>query len=165
MNLFLTKIFVVLTFFFAQLNIAQNQISPNDLSILVGEWHGSLTYVDYTTNKPYTMPADVTVGLGNNKYHAQLLFRYPNEPNANSKDKIKISKDGLQVNKAKVISRKTMTDNEIEITTEYYGKDNNQKALIRAIYIMGPERFIIRKEVKFDTGEEWLMRNEYNFTR
>ena len=165
MKYILTKFLIVFTFLISQGNYSQNEILPNDLVLIFGEWKGTLTYVDYGTNKPFKMPANVTVKQGKNEYLIQLLYSYPKEPNANSKEKIRISKDGLQVNKTPVKSRQTLANNEVKIITEYYGKDNNQRALIRNIYILGPKRFIIRKEVKFDGSKDWFMRNEYNFTR
>ena len=124
-----------------------------------------LTYLDYSTNKPFTMPANVSVEQGKNEFQVLLSITYPKEPNANSKDKIVISKDGMVLNKNGVTSREVLANQEIKITTEYAGKDNRKKALIRNVYIFGPERFIIRKEVKFYDAADWLMRNEYNFAR
>jgi hypothetical protein len=140
-------------------------ISPEDLDIIAGKWKGSLTYLDYSTSKPFTMPANVSVEPGKNEYQVQLFINYPKEPNANSKDKIVISKDGVLLNKTKITSREILKNQEIKITTEYSGKDNRKKALIRNIYIFGSQRFIIRKEVKFNDSADWLMRNEYNFAR
>ncbi len=165
MKCFLTKLLIVFTILFSQGIYSQNGILPDDLNVIFGEWKGTLTYVDYGTNKPFKMPANATVEQGKNEYQVQLLINYPKEPNANSKEKIKISKDGLEVNKTPVKSRQTLANDEVKITTEYYGKDNNKKALIRNVYILGPERFITRKEVKFDESEDWLLRNEYNFVR
>lgn len=144
---------------------AQQKISPDDLKMISGNWKGTLTYVDYGTNKPFTMPANVKVEKGTNDFQVGLLISYPKEPNANSKDKIKISKDGSSVNKNPVISRENLPDQEVKIITETGGKDNNQEALIRNIYIFGPERLIIRKEVKFNDAKDWFMRNEYNLER
>ena len=161
----LLKIFPVLVFLFTFVSYAQNTISPDDLTMISGEWQGSLTYIDYGTNKPYTMPANVTVEQGKNEYQVQLLYKYPNEPNANSKGRIKISKDGLLVNKTKVTTREVLEKQVVKITSEYEGKDNNKSALIKNVYIFGPKQFIIRKEVKFDDAADWLMRNEYTFKR
>ena len=156
---------MVFTLLISQGTYPQNSISPDDLNTISGEWNGTLTYVDYGTNKPFKMPANASVVPGKNKYQIQLLINYPKEPNANSKEKIKISKDGLQLNKTPVKSREALANDEVKIITEYYGKDNNKKALIRNVYILGPARFITRKEVKFDESGDWLMRNEYNFVR
>ncbi|MBT8209782.1 MAG: hypothetical protein KJP14_04575 [Eudoraea sp.] len=165
MKLFLTNIFTVFTLLISQGTYSQNAISPDDLGIISGKWKGTLTYLDYSTNKPFTMPANVSVERGKNEYQVQLFITYPKEPNANSKDKIIISKDGELLNKSRVTSRETLTNQEVKITTEYSGKDNRKKALIRNVYIFGTHRFIIRKEVKFSDSADWLMRNEYNFVR
>ncbi|MBT8296992.1 MAG: hypothetical protein KJO52_01545 [Maribacter sp.] len=165
MKLFLTNIFTVFTLLISQGNYSQNTISPDDLDIISGKWKGTLTYLDYSTNKPFTMPANVSVEQGKNEYQVQLFITYPKEPNANSKDKIIISKDGALLNKSRVTSREILTNQEVKITAEYSGKDNRKKALIRNVYIFGSQRFIIRKEVKFSDSADWLMRNEYNFVR
>ena len=158
-------IFTVLSLLISHVSYAQNTISPDNLTMISGDWEGTLTYLDYSTNKPYTMPANVTVEQGKNAYQVQLLISYPKEPNANSKDKIKISKDGLLLNKTRVTSREVLPNKVVKITTEYEGKDNNKSALIKNVYIFGPQQFIIRKEVKFDDAADWLMRNEYTFVR
>lgn len=160
-----TIILVLFTVLISQWNYSQNTMTTADLSLISGNWTGTLTYIDYGTNKPYTMPATVTVEPRKNEYEVQLLINYPKEPNANSKEKIKLSKDGSLLNKHRIVSRKLITNNEIEIITEYQGKDNNEKALIRTIYVFGQKRFIIRKEVKFADTANWLKRNEYNFIR
>ena len=165
MKFFLTTIFTVITLLISHANYSQNTISPDDLDKISGKWKGTLTYLDYSTNKPFTMPANVSVERGKNEYQVQLFINYPKEPNANSKDRIIISKDGLLLNKTRVTTREILTNQEIKITTEYSGKDNRNKALIRNIYIFGQQRFIIRKEVKFNDSEDWLVRNEYSFAR
>ncbi|WP_297693303.1 hypothetical protein [uncultured Eudoraea sp.] len=161
----ISKIFPVLMFLITYVSFAQNTISPDDLTMIAGEWEGTLTYMDYSTNKPFTMPANVTVQKGKNEYQVQLLYKYPNEPNANSRGRIKISKDGLLINKTRVRSREVLPNKVVKITTEYEGKDNNMSALIKNVYILGPKQFLIRKEVKFDDVADWLMRNEYSFMR
>jgi len=144
----------------------QNTLSPKDLKSLQGEWSdGSLTYMDYSSNKPFSMPAKVKVMRSKNGYHLTLDIQYPNEPHANSKEKIRLSKDGTLLNKHLIESRKELPDGELEITTSYAGKDNNKKAMIRNIYIIGESRFIIKKSVKFEDATDWLLRNEYEFTR
>ena len=172
MRLLLTKILIVFTILISFENYAQTsskdtseRISAEDLKIILGKWTGNLTYIDYSSNKPYTMPADVEVKQGKNEKQLLLFFTYPNEPNANSKDKIKISEDGKLLNKKAVTSKLKMTNGDIQITTGYKGKDNNKEASIRNIYTMGEERFIIRKDVKFKNSEDWIKRNEYSFKR
>lgn len=151
------------TFLFTSICFAQKTIHSDDLSTIIGEWKGSLTYIDYKTNKPFTMPADMLIENGRNNYEFKLYIEYPKERNANSTDNIKISKDGTKINKADIISIEKLSDEEIKIITQNQGKDNKEKAEIRMIYILGNTKLIIRKEVKFENTEDWLLRNEYNF--
>ncbi|MEO6819792.1 MAG: hypothetical protein ABI266_00785, partial [Ginsengibacter sp.] len=62
------------------------KISMKDFGTLSGSWQGSLTYLDYSSGKPFTMPADITVRRikKSNKFIFSNI--YPNEPNANSID-------------------------------------------------------------------------------
>jgi len=161
----ISKILIILTFLLPNHNYSQDSVSTDDLKTLLGEWVGSLTYTDYGTNKPFTMPANLIVTQGKNSYQLILNIKYPNEPNANSKDKIKISKDGTQLNKLDIKSRQVFSNGQIKIITQYSGKDNGKKALIKNIYIIGTSNFIIRKEVKFEHSDDWLLRNEYKYSR
>jgi len=165
MKMTLTKILIVFALLFSLENYAQNTITPYDLNVLLGEWTGTLTYTDYSSNKPFTMPANLIVKQGKNENQILLLINYPNEPNANSKDKIKISKNGTQLNKIDVKSKQKLSNGQVQIITEYSGKDNNKNALIKNMYIIGKTLFIIRKEVKFENSDDWLMRNEYKYIR
>ncbi|MBT8375503.1 MAG: hypothetical protein KJO22_01415 [Bacteroidia bacterium] len=166
---FFTAIAVLLTcqVFAQQSNSATTEktITYDDIAIVLGDWTGSLTYIDYSSNEPYTMPADVTVKQGKNKTKVSLNFKYPNEPNANSQGKISISKKGDKMNNETIVSKRILSNEQLEIITEYKGKDNKKKALIKNTYILGSKQFVIRKEVKFENSNEWMMRNEYSFKR
>ena len=144
---------------------SQSQIFPEDLKIVIGNWEGSITYLDYQTNEPFTMPANLKVEQGKNKYKLVLKNIYPNEPKANTKNKIKIAKNGLLLNKHTVTSREESENGQIEIKTEHKGKDNNENALIRYTYVIGKNLFIIRKEVQFNEVNEWIKRSEFNYVR
>ncbi|MCO4822426.1 MAG: hypothetical protein KC469_10180 [Flavobacteriaceae bacterium] len=159
------KILIVFTLLCPTYNFSQNIITTDNLKTLLGEWVGTITYTDYSTNKPFTMPANLIVKPGKNNHQLILNISYPNEPNANSEDKIKISKDGTQLNKIDIKSKQNLPNGQIQITTQYSGKDNRKKALIKNIYIIGNSEFIIRKEVKFENSDDWLMRNEYKYSR
>lgn len=146
-------------------NSFEDRITSKDLEAVKGEWTGSLTYIDYRSNQPYSMPADLTVEEGKNQFQFILNYRYPNEPQANSKAKFEISEDGMQINKNKVVSIERTEIDELIVKTEHSGKDNKKKATIRNIYIISDDKFVIGKEVKFEDSSEWLKRNEYSFNR
>ena len=159
-----TKLFYVLLLI-SLYGTAQTKISSDELNSLMGEWTGSLTYMDYSTNEPFSMPANVTVKPGKNDNQILLFYEYPNEPQANSKGKVTVSKEGSAINGNPLVSSENLENGDTQFTTESSGKDNNEKALIRNIYVIGEKRFIIRKEVKFDSSDEWLQRNEFKFER
>jgi hypothetical protein len=161
----ITIILSVSIFLFTSISLGQNTVQPEIFENTVGEWKGTLTYLDYQTQEPFIMPANLRIENGKNKYQFKLSLDYPKEPKANSTDKIKISKDGTKINKADVISNRKISEEKFEIVTEYSGKDNNKKAEIRVIYIIGKTQLIIRKEVKFENTENWILRNEYNYKR
>ena len=140
-------------------------ITPEELGILFGEWTGSLTYLDYSSNTPYTMRADLRVEKGKNENQLVLFTTYPDEAGANSKGKIGISKNGSRLNKKDIQSKKRLESGQIQITTVYSGKDNRKKAMIRNIYILGTNEFIIRKDVQFENSTEWMIRNEYSYLK
>ena len=72
---------------------------------LLGDWKGRLTYLDYQSNKPYTMPADLIVTQLPNGY--QLVFSniYPNEPKANNHDTLTLREGGKMIDNEVVMSR------------------------------------------------------------
>lgn len=144
---------------------SQSQINTEDLKTIVGNWEGKITYLDYQTNKPFSMAANLIVENGKNENSLLLKHIYPNEPKANNSDKIKITKNGKLLNKHLVTKREELEDGQIKIQTEYKGKDDNKKALIRYTYLISDDMFLIRKEVQFDRVEDWIRRSEFSYKR
>jgi co-chaperonin GroES (HSP10) len=139
-------------------------VSIKNFKPAFGKWKGSLTYLDYSSGKPYTMPANVTISKdGNNTHQLILAFEYPDEPKANGNDTLVISSDGLQVDGATVVSKKKTSDGYVVIITEKDGVDgnDNRKAKLRHVYSIGKKKFSNRKEVRFNGEEKFIMRNEY----
>ncbi len=140
------------------------QVTQKDFKPAFGKWKGSLTYLDYSSGKPYTMPANVTISKdGNNVHQLIFAFAYPDEPKANGNDTLVITDDGLQVDGAMVVSKKKNSHGTLEIITEKNGVDgnDNRKAVLRHIYSIGKKKFSNRKEVRFDGEEKFILRNEY----
>ena len=143
------------------------KILPSEIQILLGKWKGKLTYLDYTSGKPYTMPVELEVEKGKNEFELRFIQSYPNEPKANNKGKIKISKDGTTLDAKPVLSKKEVQDGGIEIVVEYNGKDGNENkdAIIRQTYLLSKMEFINRKEVRFLDQDNWILRNEFKYSR
>jgi hypothetical protein len=163
MNRSLAFIFSISFFFFST-----HSISVRDFKPVYGSWQGTITYKDYTTGKPFTMPANITVYPDPaDKYRVILVHTYPNEPKANGKDTLLFSRDGQQLDGETLVSRIKKEKGTLEIISERTGVDgnDNKKAVIRHVYSINKKKFIIRKEVKFDGTSEYIMRNEYSMSR
>lgn len=146
---------------------AQTSISETDFIPILGSWQGALTYLDYTSGKPFTMSANREISrIGKTN---QFIFKnsYPNEPQANSADTILISSRENKIDDEKVIQRRNLEKGNLEIVTEVLGKDGNENkpALIRHSYLLGNDVFRIIKDVQFVGKTEWIKRNEYRYQR
>lgn len=164
LHLFVIVLLLITTIGTAQISFKTIQ---KDFHKLSGAWEGSLTYVDYSTGKPYTMPADLIikrVGMTNKIVFSNI---YPKETSANSIDTISILSDGKYIDQALVKSRRKLPNGEIEIITEEFGKDGNDNnaATLRHTYTLGKTIFKKRKDVQFIGKAEWINRNEYSYKK
>lgn len=153
----------------ASIGYAQDDDAPSvktsDLKMIVGNWTGTITYLDYRSGKPFTMPANLEVKMTGYPNKLLLYNTYPNEPEANDTDKLKLSKKGTHLNKAKVVSREVLPNGQVVIMAQKKGKDDNKKAMMRYTYTVSENQFVIRKDVKFDGAEEWVQRNEFKYAK
>lgn len=136
-----------------------------DLSTSVGNWEGKLTYLDYTSGKPYTMVANINISLTDHKTGYIMGYEYPKEPEANSKDTTYLV-DKL-FGKEKIVSFKKDANNGFRLVTEITGEDGNdhKKAILRHTYLLISNTYSIMKEVKFEESDVWIKRNEYTLNR
>ena len=134
---------------------------------ICGNWQGQLTYLDYTSNKPFTMPAFVTVSPTADSNSFVLYTRYSEEPKANAADTLSLKNNGRFINDERVISRTKTLSGHWEIITENAGVEGNEnrQAIFRHIYTIGPNEFIRRKDVRFTDEAHWFTRYTYSFTR
>jgi hypothetical protein len=142
-------------------------VSVKDFKPAFGKWQGTITYLDYTSGKPFTMPCNVTISKDKTNSHRLILaYEYPNEPKANGNDTLTISPDGKMLDGEAVVSR-TNENRVLTIIAERNGVDGNdqKKAVIRHIYSISKTSFIKRKEVKFEGEQNFIMRNEFKMSR
>ncbi len=163
--LFLTSLFCISTFQSSGQNAVK--IQQSDIAMLQGSWKGSLTYLDYQSGKPYTMPANTTISQIPQSNHLLVEMIYPNEPKANGKDTLLVNAGLTSFDGHAVVSRKVLTDGSVEIITKHKGQDGNddKDAIIRKTYTIGKNKFINRKDVQFVGTTEWIKRNEYSYTK
>lgn len=144
----------------------QPTVAVKDFQLIVGSWQGSLTYLDYTTGKPYTMPANVDIEQLGRSSRFTFSNSFPKEPNANWTDTVVLAADGLMIDKETITSKQVLPDGNLQIVTEVKGVDGNESkaALLRHTYTIGRDVFIKRKDVLFNGTTEWINRHEYKYT-
>lgn len=142
-----------------------NRIQPSDLAVLIGNWEGSLTYLSYQDNTPYTLKTNLAISAGENESEIQVDNSYPDEPQANGTYYLRIKKKGARLNRNPIHSRTVLADGTIEIVTQSKGRDDNNKAIIRITYLIGQDSYKTRKEVQFRGETDWIKRNEFTYTR
>lgn len=153
--------------FYPSYSNSDSTIKPKDFKNLVGCWKGSLTYLDYTSNKPFSMPANIIVKDFKTNNNIICSFIYPEEPGANAPDTIFITKNGRYLNNEEIKTKKKFKRDSLEILTETEGIDgnDNKAAKIRHTYTLGRNTYSIKKEVQFIGQSQWIIRNEYKFIR
>jgi hypothetical protein len=161
------KIFFVLLITAGLNTAAQEKVSITDFKPLKGKWMGTLTYLDYTSGKPYTMSCNITVIIDEINIR-QFVYdvEYPNEPKANGRDTAVINTEGKMIDDERVVSNSKVKE-VTKIVTEKNGVDGNdrRKALFRYTYEFSNNSFSKRKEVLFAGEDKWILRNEYKMTR
>jgi hypothetical protein len=146
---------------------SDSTVTSKEFKNLIGCWKGSLTYLDYSTNKPFSMPANIMVKDFKSSNLIICSMIYPEEPRANSLDTILISKDGRLLNNEAIKIKRSINKDSLEIVTEITGIDgnDNKAAIIRHTYMLGKNTYSVKKEVQFTTQTQWILRNEYKFIR
>ena len=95
----------------------------------------------------------------------QFEYRYPDEPQANSKSRVTIAGDGLTIDGERVTERSVLAGGVVRLVTETSGQDDRRPAMFRFTYLVGDSSFSRRKEVKFDGTADYFERHTYSWTR
>jgi hypothetical protein len=142
-------------------------LRPTDLQMLTGQpWTGTLTYLDYRSNRPVSIPSTLIVSRPKGDEPVWIFdYRYPDEPKANSRETVTLGTDGTTLNGERVVERTSLAGERLKVVTEKSGMDNDRKAAIRHTYSIGATSFSIRKEVRYDDAKEYIERNRYEWAR
>jgi len=143
------------------------KVSASDLKPLEGkQWIGSLTYLDYSSNKKTSIKSNITITRSATDNLTWVFdLQYPLEPGANSKDDAKLSAEGRTFDGESVVERTKLPGGVLKIVTTKPGKDDNRDATFRHTYLIGKAAFSIKKEVRIDGTSEFFERNTYSWTR
>lgn len=157
---------VVLSLMGSVMVAQSNTLSLADCNSLTGSWRGTLTYLDYSSGKPYTMPAALKISDVNQSDRQFWSMAYPDEPQANELDTVLFDLSNQIYDGEKVLEVKRGEDQLVWIT-QIMGKDGNdqQSALIQHEYKRSGRELTITKRVRFVTSDKWLVRHTYQFTR
>ena len=159
------NIIFAIGFLFLCLSANAQSLQVRDLSKSVGNWEGKLTYLDYSTGKPFSMLANIKISLTADNKGYVMSYEYPKEPHANSTDTTVIT--GHFFGKDKIVEFKKDSDGGYKMTTEVDGNDgnDNKTAVLRHTYLLQSNTYSIIKEVKFEGTDKWIKRNEYLLNR
>jgi hypothetical protein len=148
-------------------NAQSASLEASDIKNFQGLWKGALTYLDYSSGKPYTMPAQTEMKPIAGQLSFTVRMIYPDEPKANTFDTLQISIDGKKMNAGIVMSKRRLKNGSLEIITEEQGIDgnDNQKAILRKTYTVSETVLRIRKDVQFEGTTQWIKRHEYVYSK
>jgi len=148
-------------FLFLYITTNAQFVKVSDLSNSVGTWEGKLTYLDYSTGKPFSMLANIKIALTADKKGYVMGYEYPKESHANAKDTTYILNKLFGTDK--IVDFLKDTSGGFKMVTEKEGNDgnDNKKAILRHTYVLKSDSYTITKEVKFVGTDKWIKRNEY----
>lgn len=143
------------------------RVSAEDLRKLSGaRWTGTLTYLDYRSNKPVSIPSNLTVTQADGDENAWVFeYEYPDEPKANGKQTLKVSDGGTVFDGETVVERTSLDGDGFRLVTLKRGRDNDKDALFRFTYTLDGSAFSVKKEVRPEGAPEFFERNRYSWKR
>lgn len=163
----LISAFLVASIFLGSPLLRTPKIKASDFQRVTGaQWVGTLTYLDYRSNKKVSIASTLTVTQSaEDKWSWDFDYHYPDEPKANNKDRVAVTREGTIVDGENVVSRTRLPGDTLKIVTEKHGPDNDKPALFRFTYLLSSRSFSIRKEVRYEGTTDFIERNQYSWTR
>ncbi|MEP3422198.1 MAG: S41 family peptidase [Erythrobacter sp.] len=136
----------------------------DDFAIVAGEdWSGTLEYLNYNSDARSTIPVRLVAREPQGRT-MRYGIAYPGEEDKNANDRLRVSRDGTQINGYAIVQRFTDPERGTVLVTQGTGRDDNRPADIRLTYEIAADRFVISKDVRFADGE-WINRNSYRLQR
>jgi len=160
-------VFALLAAFIGLVPQQSPKVSAEDLNKLAGaRWTGTLTYLDYRSNKPVSIPSSLTVKRADGDENAWVFeYEYPDEPKANGKQTLKVSEGGTVFDGETVVERTGLDSGGFRLVTVKRGRDNDKDALFRFTYTLDGASFSVKKEVRPEGAAEFFERNRYSWKR
>lgn len=142
---------------------AQDTIKLSDFESLNNtSWKGSLTYIDYQSEKPETVNATMQLKIVNDKIISNVQYTY--EPKKNNKVVVKIKKNGTYFGNEKVINF-SKTNGVRTLKTIYQAKDNGKKANVFVTHTLTDSTYVVITEIEYLGTNQRFTRNSYNYKK
>lgn len=142
--------------------LSAQSFNLDELSEANGLWKGTLSYRDYSSDKRVSIPTHLE--LHRTAKGVELLYTYPEEPQANSREVIRLRKGNTFFGKHKIVSFDRTSEGKKLVTTSL-GSDNGKKATFFHTYQWSASHLSMRKDVQYIGETEKNFRNEYEFER
>lgn len=144
-------------------SFGQTRVTISDFENLDNsQWQGSLMYINYGDEKEVTLRTTMQIWLEGNKI--LMNIQYPDEPKANSRESVKIKKNGTYLDDEEIIDKK-LEMGAMTLVTKYHGKDNNKPAVIYKTYTISENEYTVEKKVDYLNTEQKILRNRYRYKR
>lgn len=146
------------------------QLAASDLDALTGApWVGTLTYRDYATSKPITIPSSLIVRrittTPADPPAWEFGYGYSKEPHADSTSTLTLRDNGRTLGDESVIARGQSVTGVLSYITECHGEDDNRPATFRFEHSLSPTYYARRKLVRFDGERDFFERHWYRWSR
>ncbi|WP_022823548.1 DoxX family protein [Hymenobacter norwichensis] len=152
----------------AQAQMAPPKVTMPELQAIVQQWNGTLTYVDYKTQKRVTLPTTLN-GMQSKPRELVLdyIYQEPEGSQVKGYDKVQLATDGLSLIwdgvPLRLVRKTRLPEQGLALVLEGRGVDDNKSCLIRKTVLMKKKQLTILKEVKYDGSKDFIIRNEYTF--
>ncbi|UOQ51004.1 hypothetical protein [Hymenobacter cellulosivorans] len=152
---------------------AQNPPEPLtwlQLQRLAQPWHGTLTYLDYRSQQPVTLPTKL-VGRASAAGQLTLDFIYqePSGRQVTGADQVELSADGRTLTWDAVVLR--INQNAVSpnqdwlLVLEGEGQDDGKACLVRKTVLLCAGQLSVNKEVRYARVPTFVTRNTYFFSK
>ena len=146
------------------------RLTAAELSDALASWQGTLTYLDYGTQKSVKLNTNLR---GEMTRPDQLLLRFdyeePNKTHVFGTDTLTVAPDGTSVRwdgtDFAVKTKQWQPDQILRLVLEGPGRDDNRPVIIRKTVLLKPHLLTVRKQVQFAADTAFVQRNYYQFTR
>ncbi len=140
-------------------------LTPSEFEIALGDqWTGDLVYWDDESAEEVSIPVQLQIYKVTDREY-KFQYTYPEEQKANHKERVKIGKNHMTLNKGKIIDRKKLSDGTLTFRTKHNGKDNKKAAIIFQDYHLSDQELVISRSIQYEGSDEVRLQNTYKLSR